>query len=208
MKRRLAPEQWLGLALVLLVHALAGWALWHHRLQVGRDAERSVMVSVVAPQVEPAPPRREIPPPREMPRPVADPTPTPILATTPTNEEPAIAAAMAPRPVAEAPAPARAPSGPLALAAELAITCPERPAPAYPLPSRRLGENGTALVQVELDETGRVDAASIARSSGYPRLDEAALTAVRQWRCNPAQRDGRPVRATANQAFKFVLQGA
>ena len=37
--------------------------------------------------------------------------------------------------------------------------------------------------------------------------DEAAIAAIRTWRCNPATRNGRPVRATALQPIKFVLQG-
>ena len=61
--------------------------------------------------------------------------------------------------------------------------------------SRRAGETGTTVLRVELDEQGHVADASIATSSGYARLDDAALTAVKAWRCNPAQRNGQPVRA-------------
>ena len=49
-------------------------------------------------------------------------------------------------------------------------------------------------------------AARIEKSSGAQRLDEAALAAVRVWRCNPARRDGKPVRAIALQPFDFILQ--
>ena len=90
---------------------------------------------------------------------------------------------------------------------ELAVACPERTPPRYPALSRRLGEEGIVVLRVELDETGRVAAAQVASSSGYARLDEAALAAVRTWRCTPAQRDGQPVRAVAMQPFKFILQG-
>jgi protein TonB len=31
---------------------------------------------------------------------------------------------------------------------------------------------------------------------------------VHAWRCTPAQRDGRSMRAVALQPFKFVLQGS
>jgi protein TonB len=60
---------------------------------------------------------------------------------------------------------------------------------------------------VELDEQGQIDAARVASSSGFARLDAAALAAVRDWRCHPATRNGQPVRAVALQPFKFVLQG-
>ena len=63
------------------------------------------------------------------------------------------------------------------------------------------------MLRVELDETGVVALALVQTSSGHPRLDEAALIAVQAWRCSPATRDDRPVRAVALQPFKFVLQG-
>jgi protein TonB len=99
------------------------------------------------------------------------------------------------------------PVGPVALSSELAVACPERAAPAYPAQSRRLGEEGTVVLRVELDESGRVAVARVSRSSGHARLDEAVLGVVKSWRCTPALRDGRPVRAVALQPFKFVLQG-
>jgi protein TonB len=93
------------------------------------------------------------------------------------------------------------------LSGELAISCPERTPPSYPSLSRRLGEEGKAVLRVELDETGQVDRATIKTSSGYARLDEAALAAVRHWHCNAAKRDGVAVRAVAIQPFNFVLEG-
>ena len=109
-----------------------------------------------------------------------------------------------PAPPGEA-APAR-PAGPVSLGSELAVACPERSAPVYPPLSRRQGEEGKVVLRVELDEQGRVGAARVATASGFARLDEAALAAVKTWRCNPARRDGQPVRAVALQPFKFVLQ--
>ena len=46
----------------------------------------------------------------------------------------------------------------------------------------------------------------VINSSGYHRLDEAAIAAVRTWRCNPPLQNGQPVRAIALQPFSFVLQ--
>ena len=76
-----------------------------------------------------------------------------------------------------------------------------------PALSRRLGEEGKLVLKVELDESGQVNIAQIVNSSGYKRLDEAALAAVKTWRCNSPTRNGQPVRAIALQPFNFVLQG-
>ena len=88
------------------------------------------------------------------------------------------------------PAPPLKPAGPVILSGDLAVSCPERAAPAYPLISRRLGEEGKTVLRVELDESGLIDRAAVKTSSGYARLDDAALTAVKHWRCKPVKRDG------------------
>ncbi len=97
--------------------------------------------------------------------------------------------------------------GPVTLSSELSVACPELNAPAYPPLSRRLGEEGKLVLRVELDENGRVNVAHVVNSSGFKRLDEAAMVAVKTWRCTPPQRNGQPVRAIALQPFNFVLQG-
>jgi protein TonB len=67
------------------------------------------------------------------------------------------------------------------------------PKPVYPALARRLGEEGTVVLQVRVSANGLVDSVSIRRTSGYPELDRAALSAVRQWTFTPASRAGRPV---------------
>lgn len=95
----------------------------------------------------------------------------------------------------------------MTLTSELALVCPERRPPPYPSVSRRLGESGRVLLRVELDESGRVVKARVVESSGFARLDSAALTAVRNWRCTPPRQDGHPVGAVALQPFDFTLDG-
>ena len=57
--------------------------------------------------------------------------------------------------------------------------------PAYPEISRRLEEQGTVELCLELLHDGTVEALRVSQSSGYPRLDQAALEAARTWRFNP-----------------------
>ena len=103
--------------------------------------------------------------------------------------------------------PVSAPSAPVTLLTELSVTCPELSPPTYPALSRRLGEEGKLVLRVELDEKGRVSKANVVETSTYRRLDQAALAVVKTWRCEPALRNGKPVRAIALQPFNFVLQG-
>ncbi len=199
--RKLGTERAAGLLFVLAAHAAALWGLWSHRILVVPDEVVTLFVETITTR-PPAPKESPKPARLEKPRPVK-PQPQQLVAEAPAVS-PAEPVAPPPAPPVEA-APAR-PAGPVSLGSELAVACPERSAPVYPPLSRRQGEEGKVVLRVELDEQGRVGAARVATASGFARLDEAALAAVKTWRCNPARRDGQPVRAVALQPFKFVLQ--
>lgn len=91
------------------------------------------------------------------------------------------------------------------VASDVSLACPVRTAPVYPRSARRLGETGQVRLRVELDETGRLVSSEVAQSSGFARLDEAALAAVKRWRCHPAMRDGQPLRIVSIESFEFNL---
>ncbi|MDD2897755.1 MAG: energy transducer TonB [Desulfuromonadaceae bacterium] len=93
------------------------------------------------------------------------------------------------------------------LSGELSVACTDRTAPSYPKQSIRLGEQGKTILLVELNELGHVTNVEIKTKSGFPRLDEAAVNAVKTWRCNPAKRNGVAVRSIALQPFNFTLKG-
>ncbi len=63
-------------------------------------------------------------------------------------------------------------------------------------------------VLIAVAEDGRVTSATVAQSSGYTALDEAALAAVRRWRFRPATRDGVPISGTVRTAVHFRLENA
>jgi len=56
------------------------------------------------------------------------------------------------------------------------------PSPEYPALSRRLGEQGRLMLRVLVGIDGNAREVDVERSSGYPRLDAAAVAAVRHWR--------------------------
>jgi protein TonB len=79
------------------------------------------------------------------------------------------------------------------------------PPPAYPASARRLHEQGTVLLRVRVSAQGAPLEVLIDGSSGSPRLDEAAMAAVRQWRFVPAQRGAAPLEAWVLIPLEFVL---
>ena len=62
------------------------------------------------------------------------------------------------------------------------------PSPSYPALSRRNGESGKVMLRVQVSSDGRPQQIELHNSSGYKRLDEAAMAAVRQWRFIAAKR--------------------
>jgi periplasmic protein TonB len=77
--------------------------------------------------------------------------------------------------------------------------------PDYPALSRRRGETGTADIRFVVGPTGAIERVELAKSSGYARLDDAALAAMRASSCHPYVENGTPMRAIYTQPFGFAL---
>lgn len=80
------------------------------------------------------------------------------------------------------------------------------PAPSYPAVSRRTGEEGVVLLRVRVSAGGSVEAIEVRTSSGFARLDLAALEAVRRWRFVPARAGDRAVAGWALVPIHFTLR--
>jgi TonB family protein len=81
-------------------------------------------------------------------------------------------------------------------------------APDYPTESRRLGEEGRAVVRIDVATDGRVACATLVESSGFDRLDRAALDGVRRWRFAPATQGGEPIAWSFLHRLEFRLQSS
>jgi periplasmic protein TonB len=158
------------------------------------------------PVVEPKP---KDPPPAEV---KLSTTPVPVAPTVQASTPPvAVAAAnplvAAPAPVvAPPPPPAAAPQGPMQVS-DLDARAITIVPPKYPLESRRRREQGTVLLNVTLDAEGAIASVALARSSGFERLDKAALEAVRRWRWSPTVRGGEAVAVRGVVEIPFELTG-
>ncbi len=80
------------------------------------------------------------------------------------------------------------------------------PKPAYPPQSRRLNEQGKVVVRVFIGADGLPQKAQVHQSSGYDRLDQAALATVLKWRYVPGRRGGTPEAMWFNVPINFVLE--
>lgn len=206
---------WSTLGGIVVLHALLAFAVWHSApVRPPLMLEQPLMVSLIeAPRPEPAvvplpPPPAAAPAPRKATPPappvLAAPAPTPQTAEIPLVPEPPVlpapAAEPTPQPTPEPtpvppprmPAPrtpivAEAPAAPVVQAPRFDADYLRNPAPAYPALSRRLGEQGEVLLRVYVEPDGSPSRVELKASSGFARLDSAALNAVRKWRFVPAR---------------------
>ncbi len=79
------------------------------------------------------------------------------------------------------------------------------PVPAYPARALRSGVEGSVTARLQVDANGRVSDAEIVNRTGARDrdLDRAVLTTVRDWRFEPAMRNGRAVATTVQLPVDF-----
>ena len=195
----------LAFVLVIGIHLLFFWVL---ASGLGAKMVQTVMGPVETKIIEELPEENNEPPPPppeiEQPPPYVPPpdvdvaivpqtTPTTTITTTQTRPPPT-----APPPVAR---PAGVKTPPSTTGRGARATQPE-----YPPASRRAGEAGTVVLAVYVLETGRAGEVKVQKSSGFPRLDEAAVKEVqRNYRFVPGKEDGKPVSMWHTFAITFRL---
>jgi protein TonB len=201
---------------VLLLHGGALWALQSVLLR--RAVELVIPAQVlelsaaeekppepkpqpaVKPRIEP----RQVPTPMAVAKAVAQPSPDAPAAVVASVESSSLERAplSAVSPVANA-----APPAPMKL--ELPSTDADylnNPRPPYPPLSKRMGEQGKVVIRTLIGADGVAQEASIHQSSGFDRLDQAALTTARKWRYVPGKRAGVAAAMWFNVPFTFVLE--
>lgn len=166
------------------------------------------------PPVEPPPPEPPKPKPKP-PKPKPKPTPKPL--PPPPEAPPSERAITQEQEAVEetAPPPPPAPSTPMAETNDTAgapVTPPREdahslsnPKPAYPSVSRRLRETGTVVLDVLILADGSVGEVKLKESSGFKRLDDTAIKAVKRWRYSPARRGEQPIDYWYVQPIEFSL---
>lgn len=78
--------------------------------------------------------------------------------------------------------------------------------PIYPASERRANHEGVVRLQVQVDESGRVVDVQVAKTSGFPALDQAAAEAVKRWRFSPKMENGQAQGTVGSVAVTFQLK--
>ena len=87
------------------------------------------------------------------------------------------------------------------ISAPTAISAPD---PNYTEEARRAKKQGTCVLWLIVDSTGHPRDIRVARGLGFG-LDAKAMEAVKQWRFQPALKDGRPVDVQISVEVEFHL---
>ncbi|APV51079.1 hypothetical protein BWI17_16135 [Betaproteobacteria bacterium GR16-43] len=166
-----------------------------------------LLVSLVPdpPVARPPLPTRTVPLPEMRPPDIKLPTPPPLenlymvkveeRPTVPVLEKTPVAVSEKPEPVVTAEPP------------RFDMAYLNNPAPSYPSLSRRSREQGQVMLRVRVDPAGRVESIEVHKTSGFPRLDDAALAAVRRWKFQPARQGTQAIAGWALVPIHFQLEG-
>lgn len=198
----------LPVALVCFAHAAVLAALWPSAPSAGVTAPQVldvVMISETPPT--PVPPAPEpVRPPEPKPKPVIKESvikePAPKPEPHPVAEP---VAAPTPPPVAAAPVAAPEPA-PVIVPPRIDASYRGNVAPPYPPASRRLGEAGTVILKIFVNVDGSVGEVTLGKSSGYSRLDQAAMQTVKRWKLIPARRGSEPFATWYTLPLEFKLE--
>jgi len=129
-------------------------------------------------------------------------TPEPVL--TAAAEAPVAASFSVPEQPPAPPAPPTPEPTPV-VAARFDADYLHNPKPSYPMASRRNHEEGKLLLKVLVSSEGLAKTVLVQKSTGYSRLDDVAVEAVRTWRFVPARRGSDAVEDWVLIPFTFDL---
>lgn len=206
------------LALIVLLHVGFFYAL--ERGLAGKSMPpqtqpKEVFATFVTPAPQPTPrsipkpePEAPKPHPAQKPKPIPKPIakkaiPTPDTAAAP--PAPPVASPAPPAPSAPTAAPAAPPAPPAPPKSISGVEYLQPPNPEYPAMSRRMREEGTAVLRVLVNARGRAERVELQKSTGSPRLDEAAKQAVLRTLFKPYIEDGKALPVFATVPIKFQL---
>jgi protein TonB len=197
-------KQSIGFLVVILLHLGLGYlfvtGLGHSAIEVLKQPLETKLIEEVKPPDTPPPP----PPPKLAPPPPPFiPMPDIQVRTAPSaNAITQVTTVKAP----EAPPP---PPAPVVKAAPVVVPpvvksegCRK---PEYPAVSRRMEETGTVVLQLLVGIDGKVTDSKVAQSSGHPRLDEAARSALSLCTFTPGTTDGKPEPGWGTMKYTWKL---
>ena len=195
-----------GLLMVLALHAVLLWliqsGLARQAITLTQESVEALLLTDAAPPPPPVAAPKTPPPKTPLPPVIQPPiaTATPVI-TTPTA--PAISNTAPVSPTQSTAPPTPSPSIRTGAVIQPGASCAK---PDYPSASRRLEEEGTVGLKFLIGADGRVLQAEIEKTSGFPRLDEAARNALSKCQFRPGSIDGKAEQSWASIKYTWRLE--
>ena len=195
-----------GLLMVLALHAVLLWliqsGLARQAITLTQESVEALLLTDAAPPPPPVAASKTPPPKTPLPPVIQPPiaTATPVI-TTPTA--PAISNTAPVIPTQSTAPPTPSPSIRTGAVIQPGASCAK---PDYPSASRRLEEEGTVGLKFLIGANGRVIQAEIEKTSGFPRLDEAARNALSKCQFRPGSIDGKAEQSWASIKYTWRLE--
>ena len=183
-----------GIGFVILLHIIIIYALVSGLARKAVElVQQPLETKLIAEQVKPPEEVKPPPPPKMAPPPPPFIPPPEINVQVPVTPAPtAISAVTTTAPPQEAPPPAAPAPVKQPVRVAPVVQAKSCQPPEYPSASRRLGEQGTVMLNFLIDADGKVVESRVDSSSGVERLDEAARKALALCKFTPGTVDGKP----------------
>jgi periplasmic protein TonB len=197
-----SPRRFFSIGAVIVLHLIVIWAL---ATGLAANMAAKLVADVQVAVVQQPPPKQSLPPPPppqlvKPPPPFVPPPqinvvnePAPTTAITAVSTPPPVVKAV-PKPVVTQPASIGRPH-----------VCPQQRW--YPPIAVRLGHQGTTTLAFRIGTDGSVKDVTVAKSSGYDELDQAAKECALDWHYKPAEQGGSPVEVPWEANVKWQLNG-
>lgn len=207
-----SPHRRVAAGVIVGLHVVVVFGLLQTRDVRDKLAEPAPMVVRIVAQ-----PVREESLPAQIPtpvfkQPIVEPIPTMIVtpveptASIGTPQPEALPVQSAPE-TTPVPSPATpAPVAPIKTIPTSGVQYIEAPVLVYPRASRRAGEAGRVVLRVFIDDAGIPRQVQVQQSSGFARLDEAAVAAIQKARFKPYSDNGQPMAGWALVPLSFDLE--
>jgi periplasmic protein TonB len=197
-----SPRRMTAIFMVVLLHIFIVYGLKNglarHAMELITGPVEVKMIDETIPEDKeppPPPPKLETPPPFVPPPEIAIELPVDAPVSN------AIQAVQNVRPTAPPPKPSGATKSPPRSDPKHPLSQPE-----YPPTARRLGQEGTVVLLIYVQVDGKVGDVKVQKTSGFDKLDEAAVReAKRSWRFIPAKEGNTPVAEWGQFAVTFRL---
>lgn len=204
-----------GIVVVVLLHVAIVYALLTGLARKVVEVVKQPIETKIIEEVKPPPPPEKTPPPPPpklaAPPPPFIPPPEITVQSLPPQNTIAVVTNVKPEsPVLPPPVAAPPVAVPVAAKAAPVRTLPVVEAsgcekPKYPRASLLAEETGMVMLALLVGADGRVTDAKIEKSSGYPRLDKAALEALSLCKFKPGTVDGKPEPGWAKLSYEWKL---